>query len=136
MVTFIFAQDSNKRATKNIYTLIDNYSKARETKDSTLLKKILMIDIDQLVSTGEWRMGIDVALAGMMNSSKRRPGSRTIKIDKIKFLTPKSAIADARYEIQNSDGTSRKMWSSFIVIEDEGVWKISAIRNMLPANAK
>jgi ketosteroid isomerase-like protein len=131
--TSIFAQNQNQKAEKNIYTLIDNYSKARENKDASLLKKILMADIDQLVSSGEWRVGIDVALEGMMKSSKRRPGSRTIKIDKIKFLNATSAIADARYEIQNEDGTSRKMWSSFIVVEDKGEWKISAIRNMLPA---
>jgi hypothetical protein len=131
--TPIWAQNPNIKEEKSIYVLIDNYSKARENKDAGLLKKILMPDIDQLVSSGEWRVGIDVALAGMMNSSKRRPGSRSIKIDKIKFLTSTSAIADARYEIQNEDGTSRRMWSSFIVAEDKGEWKIAAIRNMLPA---
>lgn len=129
----IYAQNPNKNAEKSIYNLIDNYSKARENKDATLLKMILMADIDQLVSSGEWRVGIDVALEGMMKSSKKRPGSRTIKIDKIKFLNATSAIADARYEIQNNDGTSRKMWSTFIVLDDKGEWKISAIRNMLPA---
>ena len=131
--TFICAQNPNQQAEKSIYALIDNYAKARENKDANLLKKILMADIDQLVSSGEWRVGIDVALEGMMKSSKNRPGSRTIKIDKIKFLNAISAIADARYEILNEDGTSRKMWSSFIVVEDKGEWKIAAIRNMLPA---
>ena len=129
----IFAQDQNQEAKKNIYDLIDNYSKARENKDANLLKSILMDDIDQLVSSGEWRFGIDVALEGMMKSSKNRPGSRTIEIDKIKFLNATSAIADARYQIQNEDSTSRKMWSCFILVVDKGEWKISAIRNMLPA---
>jgi len=40
---------------------------------------------------------------------------------------------DARYEIQNADGTTRKMWDTFIVVLDNDAWKISAIRNMLPA---
>jgi hypothetical protein len=42
-------------------------------------------------------------------------------------------IADARYEIQNADGTARKMWSTFIVVYQDDAWKITAIRNMLLA---
>jgi hypothetical protein len=30
------------------------------------LKKILTPDVDQLVSTGEWRMAISAAVAGML----------------------------------------------------------------------
>jgi hypothetical protein len=45
-----------------------------------------------------------------------------------------SAIVDCKYEIQNTDGTGRKMWSTFIVNYNKKIWKISAIRNMLPAS--
>jgi uncharacterized protein YxjI len=41
-----------------------------------------------------------------------------------------------RYEIESADGTSRKMWSTFITVNDNGKWKITAIRNMLPAVQK
>lgn len=118
---------------KDLYSLIDKYSQARENKDTLLLKTILTGDVDQLVSTGEWRNGVDASAKGMLNSSAASPGTRTLNIEKIKLLNPNSAIVDCKYEIQNSNGTTRKMWSTFIVVFDKGIWKISAIRNMLPS---
>ena len=117
---------------KEIYTLIDNYSEAREKRDTILLKKILTTDVDQLVSTGEWRNGIAASVKGMMSSSASSPGTRTLTIEKLRMLNSFSAIVDCKYEIQNVDNTPRKMWSTFVVVSDKGAWKISAIRNMLP----
>ncbi|MEO6638934.1 MAG: DUF4440 domain-containing protein [Ginsengibacter sp.] len=130
-----YAQDHtpSDQQKKDITMLINQYSHARESKDTVLLKKILTADIDQLVSTGEWRQGIAVAVEGMMKSSNNNPGSRTLTVDKIRLLTPGCAVVDCRYEIANANDTSRKMWSSFIIVSDKGVWKISGIRNMLPA---
>ncbi len=118
---------------KDLYTLIDNYSKARENRDTILLKSILTSDVDQLVSTGEWRTGIASSVRGMLNSSASSPGTRTLTVEKLRLLDPKNAIVDCKYEIQNADGTPRKMWSTFIAVSEKGVWKISAIRNMLPS---
>lgn len=118
---------------KDITALIAQYSHVRESRDTILLKKILTTDVDQLVSTGEWRSGIGAAVEGMMKSSTNNPGSRTLTVDKIRLVTPVCVIVDCRYEIANTKGNPRKMWSSFIVVADKGVWKISAIRNMLPA---
>jgi len=123
----------NDKLEKAITSLIDQYSQAREKRDTVLLKTILTPDVDQLVSTGEWRVGLNAAVAGMMKSSANRPGTRTLHIEKIQTLSATSAIADCRYEIQNADGTVRKMWSTFIVIADKKTWKIRSIRNMLPA---
>ena len=117
---------------KDIYQLIDNYSQAREKRDTVLLKRILTQEVDQLVSTGEWRNGIATSVKGMLQSSASSPGTRTLNIEKIRLLNPNSAIVDCKYEIQNADGTPRKMWSTFIVVSEKGIWKISAIRNMLP----
>ncbi|HKO78859.1 MAG TPA: hypothetical protein VJU78_00620 [Chitinophagaceae bacterium] len=50
------------------------------------------------------------------------------------MLNATTAIVDCKYEIQNTDGTLRRMWSTFIVIAEKKVWKISAIRNMLPSD--
>jgi uncharacterized protein YxjI len=50
------------------------------------------------------------------------------------MINPTTAIVDCRYEIQNTDGTVRKMWSTFLVVAEKEKWKITAIRNMLPAN--
>ncbi len=119
---------------KAITSLIDQYSEAREKSDTALLKTILTSDVDQLVSTGEWRNGIGTAVQGMLKSSGNRPGTRTLRIENIRMFNPTSAIVDCRYEIQNTDGTTRKMWSMFIVVAEKKKWKISAIRNMLPAN--
>ena len=97
-----------------------------------MLKTVLTEDVDQLVSTGEWRNGISASVRGMLKSSAEKPGMRTLTIDKIRMFNANSAIVDCKYEIQNTDVTSRKMWSTFIVLLNKGIWKISAIRNMLP----
>ncbi|MGZ8524434.1 MAG: hypothetical protein ACXWV1_08390 [Chitinophagaceae bacterium] len=119
---------------KAITLLIDQYSEAREKRDTVLLKTILTTDVDQLVSTGEWRNGIGTAVQGMLKSSANSPGTRTLKVDKIRMLNPTTAIVDCKYEIQNTDSTLRRMWSTFIVVAEKKAWKISAIRNMLPAS--
>jgi uncharacterized protein (TIGR02246 family) len=126
-------EDEQKQA---IYSLIDQYSLAREKKDTVLLKSILTADADQLVSTGEWRVGIREAVKGMLRSSERNPGSRKLIVEKIRFLDSKNGVADARYEIQNPDGTKRRMRSTFIVVYQNGGWKIAAIRNMLPTSSQ
>ena len=134
-VFFLYAQNStpDDHQRKAIASLIDHYSEAREKRDTVLLKTILTTDVDQLVSTGEWRNGIGASVEGMLKSSMSSPGTRTLNIEKVRMLNPNSAIVDCKYEIQNKDGTPRKMWSTFIVLSDKKLWKISAIRNMLPA---
>lgn len=123
----------NAKQKTDIQTLIDKYSAAREKRDTSLLKQILTQDIDQLVSTGEWRNGMQAAVQGMLASSANSPGTRTLTIDKIRLLSSAQAIVDCKYEISNPDGTQRQMWSTFIIVGERGNWKISAIRNMLPA---
>ena len=133
---FLHAQniEANDTQKKNIYSLIDKYSEAREKQDTILLKNILTTDVDQLVSTGEWRNGVAASVKGMLSSSANSPGTRTLTVDKLRMLNSTSAIVDCRYEITNPDNTARKMWSTFMVISEQGVWKITAIRNMLPAS--
>lgn len=133
--TFLNGQNTtpDNKQRKDIQALIDKYSLAREKRDTVLLKDILTPDVDQLVSTGEWRNGIDASVKGMLSSSANSPGTRTLTVEKIKLFDPNSAIVDCKYEIQNPSGNTRRMWSTFIVVSDKGVWKISAIRNMLPA---
>jgi uncharacterized protein (TIGR02246 family) len=134
-IIVLYGQDAtvNEKRQKAITSLIDQYSQAREKRDTLLLKTILTPDVDQLVSTGEWRVGLKAAVEGMLKSSANSPGTRTLHVEKIQTITASSAIVDCRYEIQNADGTARKMWSTFIVIADKKTWKIMAIRNMLPA---
>ena len=135
IITNLSAQEitPGKKQAKDIHSLIEDYSKAREKKDTVLLELILTTDIDQLVSSGKWRKGKEESMKGMMQSSENNPGTRTLKIENIRLFNSQCAIVDARYEIKNTNGTTRKMWSSFIVVLSENEWKISAIRNMLPA---
>ena len=72
---------------KILTTLIDQYSEAREKRDTVLLKKILTKDVDQLVSNGEWRDGIGAAVDGMIRSSASTPGTRKLRVEKIKMLS-------------------------------------------------
>ena len=126
---------STEQQNREIKTLIGNYTKARDVQDPDLLASILTDDIDQLVSSGIWRKGKTESMEGMMRSSQNNSGKRTITVESVRLLTADCAVADARYEIQNEDGTARKMWSTFVVVQHKGSWKISAIRNMLPASS-
>lgn len=128
-----YGEPAGPEIDRKIRELVASYNQARETQDARLLESILVEDIDQLVSNGEWRRGRDTALAGMRSSSSSRPGKRTLTVDTVRLLSPGCAIADARYEIENPDGSLRKMWSCFVVTLEDGRWKIAAIRNMLPA---
>lgn len=135
MISFLQAQQAQNQVPyeQAIHTLIDEYAQAREDSDTLLLKSILTSDVDQLVSTGEWRKGIRESVQGMKRSSENRPGSRILTIEEIRLLNPETAIVDARYEIENADHSVRKMWSTFIVVYQDKSWLITAIRNMLPA---
>ena len=127
------AQSFTRSREKSVEELISSYSSAREKQDSVLLSSILTADVDQLVSSGEWRMGIGEATEGMKRSTSVNPGKRTLAVDRIRFPNKNVAIADARYVIENDDGTVRNMWSTFLAVQKKGIWKIAAIRNMLPA---
>ena len=84
-IVLLFGQHTMPSAQqqKDISLLIDKYSEAREKRDTVLLKSILTSDVDQLVSTGEWRNGINASVKGMLRSSASSPGTRTLNIEKI-----------------------------------------------------
>lgn len=114
--------------------LIDAYVEARSARDTALLKDLLTSDIDQLTSSGNWRRGVEASIQGMQRSSSNKPGKRTIDIESVRLVNKGSAIVDTRYVIENAEGSVRRMWSTFVVKFDGEKWKITAIRNMLPAN--
>lgn len=136
LLTASLAQTSGTEESRgHIRGVVETYTKARTEKDTALLNTILTDDIDQLVSSGTWRKGREKALEGMMQSSENNPGSRTITVEAIRFLTADCAVADARYIIVNPDGSERKMWSTFLLVRSGTLWKIAGIRNMLPAGS-
>ena len=114
--------------------LVAAYAVARETRDPEAVRSLLTDDADQLVSSGTWRRGRETLVSGMLESSRRNPGSRTLTVETVRFPVPDTALADARYVIKGAEGAEdRKMWSTFLCVRTGDGWRISAIRNMLPA---
>jgi uncharacterized protein (TIGR02246 family) len=113
---------------------VKEYVAARERGDATALGGLFTADADQLVSSGEWRRGREALVRGTLASSKNNAGTRTITLETVRFPAPDVAIADGEYVIGASQtGAARKMWASFVMVRSQGRWRISAIRNMLPA---
>ena len=107
---------------------------AREKQDPKAVESLFTNDADQLVSSGEWRKGRPAVVKGTLNSSKQTGGKRTITLESIRFVTPDVALADGRYRLAELAGnTQRDMWTTLLLTRTAGHWRISAIRNMLPA---
>ncbi len=117
-----------------IREVIHHYLDAREHRDAKALAEVFTSDVDQLVSSGEWRRGRDAVVRGTLASSESTGGHRTITIQTIRFVAPTVALADGPYELTGlSGGQDRKMWTTFLLIRTSAGWRIAAIRNMVPA---
>jgi uncharacterized protein (TIGR02246 family) len=123
---------------KAIRDLVQQYVAARNAKSPQATRRLFTDDADQLVSSGEWRRGLDSLVRGAMASSQKETGTSSITVESVRLITPDVAIADGRY-VTSSIGTMadpatvRKMWTTLIVKRTEAGWRIAAIRNMLPA---
>lgn len=111
-----------------IRAIVQKYMDARESQDAAAVGSLFTADADQLVSSGVWRKGREELVKGTLASSRNSTGKRTITLTSIRQLSPGVAIADGRYELGE-----RKMWTCFVLVREGSGWKISAIRNMLPA---
>jgi uncharacterized protein (TIGR02246 family) len=116
-----------------VRALVDAYSAAREKGDAAALTALFTADADQLVSSGEWRRGREAVVEGSLASSQQTQGTRTLTIETVRMVAANVAIADSRYDIAQTSGTTRRMWASWLVVKDGPAWKIAGIRNMLPA---
>jgi uncharacterized protein (TIGR02246 family) len=130
-----FAQDNARRNDEAaIREVVSKYVDARERVDPKAVEELFTSDADQLVSSGEWRKGRDAVVRGTMESSRNTGGKRTITVESVRMLTPDVAIADGRYELTGlAGGATRSMWTTLVLKRTEKGWRISAIRNMLPA---
>ena len=117
-----------------IREVVARYVDARERIDAKAVEELFTDDADQLVSSGEWRKGRDDVVRGTMASSRNSGGRRSIIVESVRMVTADAAIADGRYEISGlADGAKRSMWATLVLKRTEKGWRISAIRNMLPA---
>jgi uncharacterized protein (TIGR02246 family) len=122
----LWAQSEESAAVKDV---VRRYVDARESRDPKAIAELFAPDADQLVSSGEWRRGSASLVKGMLASSARNEGKRTITVETVRFLGRDVAIADGKYEIAGA----RQMWSTFVMRKTGGAWRIEAIRNMLPS---
>ena len=131
LCTQLFAAQAGKTSADDaaVRDMVKRYADARDLSDPKAIGALFSDDADQLVSTGEWRRGKDALVRGMLASSARETGKRTLTVETVRFLGPDVALADARYEIGD-----RKMWSTFLMRRGPGGWRITAIRNMLPTS--
>ncbi len=114
--------------------VVQKYVDAREHMDARAIEALFTSDADQLVSTGEWRKGRSEVVRGTLASSRSTGGKRTITVTSVRFVAPGVAIADGRYEIAGlAGGGTRAMWTTLLLTRGAGGWRITAIRNMLPA---
>ena len=118
-----------------IRSIVAEYLHARERRDADAIRALFTEDADQLTSSGDWRKGRDEIVRGTLASSQQSGGQRTITIETVRFPNADMAIADGRYELAGVDEGTRKMWTSFVFVRRAGQWRITAIRNMLPAPA-
>ena len=126
----LFAQGDEAAIRK----VVQKYVDARESMDPQAIEALFTSDADQLVSTGEWRKGRSEVVRGTMASSQSSGGKRTITVESVRLVTPSVAIADGRYEITGlALGGTRAMWTSLVLTRSSDGWRITAIRNMLPA---
>ncbi len=135
IATTSFGQTSSNAADEvAIHGAVQKYMDARDQRDATALAALFTSDVDQLVSSGEWRKGREAVVKGTLGSSQSTGGTRTITVESVRFLAPDVALADGRYELTGlANGESRKMWTTILLKHDPDGWHIAAIRNMLPA---
>jgi uncharacterized protein (TIGR02246 family) len=122
------AASSDEAAVREV---VRRYVNARELKDPAAIEALFTADADQHTTSGEWRRGRARIVPGTLESSSRNPGSRTITVAAVRFITPDVAIADGPYEITGA-GDTRRMWATLVLSREKDGWRIAAIRNMVP----
>ena len=129
-------QSPAPRATddQDVRAVVDRYVGARERRDGAAIAALFTADADQFTTGGEWRRGRDAVVRGGLSSSEQTGGTRRITIRAVRFLGRDVAIADGAYELAGTrDGTTRRMWTTFVMTRVAGGWRIAAIRNASPA---
>jgi uncharacterized protein (TIGR02246 family) len=118
---------------QNVRAVVDRYVGARERRDEAAIAALFTADADQFTTGGEWRRGRDAVVRGGLASSEQTGGTRRITIRAVRFLGRDVAIADGAYELAGArDGTTRRMWTTFVMTRVAAGWRIAAIRNASP----
>jgi uncharacterized protein (TIGR02246 family) len=136
-VSALTAQETRGRSGDEaaVRETVQRYMDARNAGDARAIGTLFTSDADQQTTSGQWRRGRAEILPGTLDSSQRNPGTRTIAVQSVRFVTPDVAIADGRYEIASGAGSARTMWTTLVLTREQSGWQIAAIRNMVPAGS-
>jgi uncharacterized protein (TIGR02246 family) len=130
----LLAQAPAPEAEAAVRAVVQKYVDAREARDPRAIEPLFTADADQLVSDGTWRRGRDELVRGMLASSQRTGGRRSIAVESVRLLSPDVAVADGKYKQTGlAGGADRDMWTTILLRREPGGWRIAGIRNMLPA---
>jgi uncharacterized protein (TIGR02246 family) len=132
---FALAQGGDRAADeKAIKAVIQAFLDRRDANDAAGLSALLTADADQQQTSGATRRGRDAVVTGSLATQNSTGGKRTIAVDSVRFVAADVAIADGRYDsVGRADGSDRHMLTSIVLRREASVWKIAAIRNMLPS---
>ena len=87
IATVLFGQTSSNAADEAaVRGAVQKYMDARDQRDATALAALFTSDVDQLVSSGEWRKGREAVVKGTLGSSQNTGGKRTIIVESVRFL--------------------------------------------------
>ncbi len=134
----VIAQSADRAADEAaVRAVIQAFLDTREKNDAAGLAALLTADVDQRQTSGNMRSGRDAVVSGSLSTQQSTGGTRTITVDSLRFVGADVAIADGRYDsIGRADGTDQRMLTSMVLRREGGAWKIAAIRNMLPSQAR
>ena len=124
--------DARTRDEAAVRDVVRRYVEARERRQAAEIEALFTQDADQYTTGGEWRRGRAAVVPGTLQSSARNPGTRTIQVESVRFITSDVAIADGPYVIASGGVDPRRMWTTIVATRQGGVWKIAAIRNIAP----
>jgi uncharacterized protein (TIGR02246 family) len=126
--------DSRARDEAAVRDVVRRYVEARERRQGAEIEALFTADADQYTTAGEWRRGRTAIGRGTLQSSARNPGTRTIRVESVRFITADVAIADGPYAITSGEADARRMWTTLVVVREADGWKIAAIRNIAPTS--
>jgi uncharacterized protein (TIGR02246 family) len=126
-------QDARAADEAAIRAVVQAFIDTREANDAQGLAALLTADVDQMLTSSRFRSGRDAVIEGSVSTTQSTGGSRTIDLETIRFVTSDVAIVDGPYlSLGRADGSDLRMHTTMVLTREDGLWKIAAIRNMVP----